>query len=71
MNGRVARLQATWRNAFHNVQDTASNVTGLAPLIDGYLAFHSGRRPHDALDGMTPDEYLESRRIGEAPTFHM
>ncbi len=71
MNGRVERLQATWRNEFHNVQDTASNVAELAPLIDEYLAFHSGWRPHDALDGMTPDEYLESRRIGETPPLHM
>ena len=44
-----------------------SNVAELAPLIDEYLAFYNGWRPHDALDGMTPDEYLESRRIGEAP----
>ena len=70
-NGRVERMQATWRNEFHNIQDTAVNVTGLAPLIDQYLAFYNGRRPHDALDGMTPDEYLESRRIKEAPPSHM
>ena len=70
-NGRVERMQATWRNEFYNVQETASNVTGLAPLIEEYLAFHNGRRPHDALDGMTPDEYLESWRIGEAPPLHM
>ena len=37
MNGRVKRLQATSRNKFHNVQDTASNVTELSPLIDEYL----------------------------------
>ena len=70
-NGRAERLQATWRNRFHNVQDSASNVTEPAPLIDGYLAFLSGRRPHEALDGMTPDEFLESLRISEAPPSHM
>ncbi len=70
-NGRVERLQATWRNEFHNVQDTASNVTGLRPLIDEYMAFYNTQRPHDALDGLTPDEYLQSRRISETPPLHM
>ena len=71
MNGRVETMQATLRNELCNVQDKAVNVTGLKPLIDKYLSFYNGRRPHDALDGMTPNEYLESRRIGEAPTSHM
>ena len=70
-NGRVERMQATLRNEFYNVQDTAVTVAGLNPLIDKYLSFYNGGRPHDALDAMTPDEYLESRRIGEAPTSHM
>ena len=71
MNGRVERMQATLRNELFNVQETAVSVTGLNPLIDRYLDFYNGERPHDALDGMTPDEYLESRRIGEAPPSHM
>ena len=70
-NGRVERMQATWRNEFYNVQDTASKLSELSPLIDEYLDFYNGERPHDALDGMTPDEYLESWRIGEAPPLHM
>ena len=71
MNGRVERMQATLRNELFNVQETAVSVTELNPLIDRYLDFYNGERPHDALDGMTPDEYLESRRIGEAPPSHM
>ena len=70
-NGRVERMQATLRNEFYNVQDTAVSVSGLRPLIDEYIAFYNGHRPHDALDGMTPDEYLHSRRIGETQTLHM
>ncbi len=64
-------MQATLRNEFHNVQDTAVNVSGLRPLIDEHMAFYNTQRPHDALDGMTPDEYLESRRISETPPLHM
>ena len=70
-NGRVERMQATLRNEFYNVQDTAVNVSGLRPLIDEYMELYNGWRPHDSLDGMTPDEYLESRRIGDTPTLHM
>ena len=70
-SGRVERMQATLRNELCNVQDTAVSVAGLNPLIDEHLGFHSGGRPHDALDAMTPDAYLESRRIGEAPPSHM
>ncbi len=70
-NGRVERMQATLRNEFYNVQDTAVNVSGLRPLIDEYMELYNGWRPHDSLDGMTPDEYLESRRIGETPPLHM
>ena len=71
MNGCVERMQATWRNGFHNVQDTAVSVSGLSPLIDEYLDFHSGWRPHDALGGMTPDEYLDKWRISGDPASHM
>ncbi len=70
-NGRVERMQATIRNEFYNVQDTAVNVSGLRPLIDEYMELYNGWRPHDSLDGMTPDEYLESQRIGETPPLHM
>ncbi|MCY3879710.1 MAG: integrase core domain-containing protein [Rhodobacteraceae bacterium] len=49
MNGQVERMQATWRNEFHNVQDTAANITELNPMIDRYLETYNSWRPHDAL----------------------
>ena len=70
-NGRVERLQATLRNGCYNVQDTAVNVTGIRHLIDENLAFHNGEIRHDSLDGMTPDEFLASRRSKETPPLHM
>ncbi|MCY3879203.1 MAG: integrase core domain-containing protein [Rhodobacteraceae bacterium] len=54
MNGRVERMQATWRNGFHNVRDAAANVTELNPMIDRQTELYNSWRPHDALDGMTP-----------------
>ena len=70
-NGRAGRMQATSRNEFHNIQDTAVNDTGLSPLIDRYLNFCNGERPRDTLDGLTPDEHLEGRRIKESPPLDM
>ena len=45
MNGRVERMQATWRNGFYNVQDAAANVTELNPMIDRYLRTCNSWRP--------------------------
>lgn len=70
-NGRVERMLAALRNEIFNVQNTAVNISGLRPLIDECMDFYNGQRPHDALDGLTPDEYLQSRRIKETPPVHM
>ena len=71
MNGRVERMQATWRNEFYNVQDTAVNITELNPMIERHLRIYNSWRPHDALDGLTPNQYLESQRIKEDRRSHM
>ena len=65
MTGRVERMQATWRAEFHNVQDLATSVIELGPMIERKIEIAGGFRPHDALDGMTPDEYPENRRFSE------
>ena len=67
MNGRVERMQATWRNGFHNVRDTGTNITEINPMIDRYLRIHNSWRPHDALDGLTPVEYPGPQRINGGP----
>ncbi|MCY3880310.1 MAG: integrase core domain-containing protein [Rhodobacteraceae bacterium] len=71
MNGRVERMQATWRNEFHNVQDTAVNITELNPMIERHLRIHNSWRPHDALDGLTPNQYPGPQRIKEDRRSHM
>ena len=67
MNGAACRMQATWRPEFDNVQDTATQITELNPLIDTHLDLDNGWRPHDARDDQTPNEYLESLRIAANP----
>ena len=72
MNGRVERMQATWRNEFQNVKGiAATRLSELNPMIDRQLEIYNDYRPHDALDGMTPNEYLDSWRISETPHSHM
>ena len=63
MNGVFERMQATWRNEFYNVQNTATTIEELNIQIKEHLKIYNGSRPHDALDGMTPNEYLKSQRI--------
>ena len=62
MNGKVERMQATWCNEFHNIKCTATNrLPEFNPMIDRQLEIHNDHSPHDAPDGMTPNEFLESR----------
>ena len=63
MNGALDRIPATWRHVFDTVQDTATNITELNPLIDTYLDITNGWRPRDARDDQTPNEDRESLRI--------
>ena len=49
MNGRMERMQATWRNGFLNVKGTATTrLSELNPMIDRQLEIRNDRRPHDA-----------------------
>ena len=70
-NGRVERKQATWPNEFHNLKGiAATRLFELNPMFDRQLEIQNDHRPHDALDGMTPNDYLESWRISETPHSH-
>lgn len=61
LNGRVERMQATWRREFYEVYDPPHQIDRLNPLIDAYAHRYNHVRPHDALDGATPSEYLNVR----------
>ncbi|MCY3879205.1 MAG: hypothetical protein OXF74_08510 [Rhodobacteraceae bacterium] len=59
------------KNELHNVQYTRTNITENNPMINRYLNVYNDWRPHDAFDGVTLNQYLESRRISESRQTHM
>jgi transposase InsO family protein len=61
MNGRVERMQATWRYEFYATYDPPHQVAELNELLDAYAHRYNTYRPHDALGQITPLQYLCSR----------
>lgn len=71
MNGRVERMQATWRYEFYAVYDPPRQINQLNPLIDAFAHRYNTYRPHDALGQCTPRAYLDSLQAAEPPASHM
>jgi transposase InsO family protein len=59
LNGAVERAQASWRYEFYACHDLPSRIEKLQPLVDAFAHRFNHYRPHDALDGQTPAEYLK------------
>lgn len=60
LNGAVERNQGTWRYEFYESYDLPYKIDQLQPLVDAFAHRFNHFRPHDALDGQTPAEYLDS-----------
>ena len=71
LNGRVERLQGTWRYEFYAVYDPPPQIDKLNPLIDAFAHRYNTYRPHDALGQITPQAYLESLQAAEPPPSQM
>ena len=71
LNGRVERMQATWRYEFYSVYDPPRQIDRLNPLIDAFAHRYNTYRPHDALGQITPQAYLESLQAAETPPSQM
>ncbi len=71
LNGRVERMQATWRYEFYGVYDPPSQINRLNLLIDAFAHRYNTYRPHDALGQITPKAYLDSLQAAETPPSHM
>jgi putative transposase len=65
LNGAVERNQGSWRYEFYACHDLPSRIDKLQPLVDAFAYRFNHYRPHDALDGQTPAEYLKT--ISAAP----
>lgn len=71
LNGAVERAQGSWRYEFYSCYDLPAQINKLQPLVDSFAHRFNHHRPHDALDGMTPAEYLQSLSQRDPAPSHM
>ena len=58
LNGAVERANGSWRYEFYAVYDLPDTLNQLNPLIDSFQHLYNHFRPHGALHGLTPAQYL-------------
>lgn len=71
LNGAVERCNGAWRYEFYNTYDLPSSVEALNPILDSFQHLYNHHRPHGALAGKTPADYLKTHRAREASPSHM
>lgn len=71
LNGAVERCNGAWRYEFYAVYDLPHHIDKLQPFVDAFAHRYNHHRPHDALDGQTPAEYLSRSGQGEPAASHM
>lgn len=71
INGAVERCNGAWRYEFYACYDLPSSVEAINPIIDAFQNIYNKHRPHGALAGLTPAQYLNQQRANETPKSHM
>lgn len=71
LNGAVERCNGAWRYEFYAVHDLPHQIDRLQPFVDAFAHRYNHCRPHDALDGRTPAQYLSNPGNGTPPASHM
>jgi putative transposase len=71
LNGAVERCNGSWRYEFYAAYDLPHRLHELQPFVDAFAHRFNHHRPHDALDGRTPAEYLQALSRGDPPPSHM
>jgi len=71
INGAVERCNGAWRYEFYAAYDLPHRLDRLQPFVDAFAHRYNHHRPHDALDGKTPAEYLSTFSAGDLPASHM
>lgn len=71
LNGGVERCNGAWRYEFYSTYDLPTSVDALNPILDSFQHLYNHHRPHGALAGSTPADYLAKRRAKETSASHM
>jgi len=71
LNGCVERAQSTWRYEFYGCYDLPRRIDKLQPLVDAFAHRFNHQRPHDALGGLTPAQYLKTLSAKTPLASHM
>ena len=71
LNGAVERCNGSWRYEFYAAYDLPHRLDKLQAFVDAFAHRFNHHRPHDALDGRTPAEYLKTFSLEDPPKSHM
>jgi transposase InsO family protein len=71
LNGAVERCNGAWRYEFYACVDLPLRIDKIAELVAAFQHLYNHHRPHGALAGKTPAQYLSIRRADESPQSHM
>lgn len=66
MNGAVERCNGAWRYEFYSVYDLPPNVEAINPILDAFQHLYNHHRPHGALGGLSPAQYLPKLQAEDA-----
>jgi putative transposase len=71
INGAVERCNGAWRYEFYACADLPMRIDKIAERVEAFQHLYNHHRPHGALAGKTPAQYLSFRRANETPQSHM
>lgn len=71
LNGAVERCNGAWRYEFYACHDLPLTIPEIATHVDAFQHLYNHHRPHGALAGLTPKQYLDKFPTEESPLSHM
>ena len=71
MIGAVERCNGAWRYEVYETYDLPSGVDQLNPILESFQHLYNHHRPHGALAGKTPAQYLAHQSATRSQPSHM
>lgn len=71
LNGAVERCNAAWRYEFYAATELPREIDAINDHVNAFQHLYNHHRPHGALDGLTPFEYLNICRERMTNDSHM